>query len=145
MQDLAGYGVGGTIHVIVNNQIGFTTNPCDARSGQYCSDLAKAIDAPILHVNADSMDDVAKVFQFAAKYRQMFHSDIVIDIIGYRRAGHNELDQPMFTQPLMYKIIQKMPNVAQIYEKEMLDQGVVNQTELEAIKKEIKDELERAY
>ena len=97
MQNLPGYKVGGTIHVIVNNQIGFTTTPQKSRSTQYCSDLAKTINAPIFHVNADSMNDVAKTFRTAAKFRQKFQRDVVIDLIGYRRFGHNELDQPMFT------------------------------------------------
>jgi 2-oxoglutarate dehydrogenase E1 component len=102
MQDLKNYTVGGTIHVIVNNQVGFTTVPKKGRSGHYCSDLAKAIDAPIFHVNADSPEDVDFVFRAAAKYRQKFNHDVVIDLIGYRKMGHNELDQPSFTQPLMY-------------------------------------------
>lgn len=92
MQDLVNFKVGGTIHVVVNNQIGFTTTPNKSRSGVYCTDLAKAVDAPIFHVNADSLDDVAKVFTIAAEYRQKYKNDVVIDLVGYRRAGHNELD-----------------------------------------------------
>ena len=92
MENLPNYSVGGTIHVVVNNQIGFTTTPHKSRSGIYCTDLAKTINAPIFHVNADSMDDVAKVFKIAAKYRQKFKQDVVIDLIGYRKYGHNELD-----------------------------------------------------
>ena len=94
MQNLINFKVGGTIHVVVNNQIGFTTTPHKSRSGVYCTDIAKAIDAPIFHVNADSMDDVAKVFSIAAEYRQKFNEDVVIDLIGYRKYGHNELDAP---------------------------------------------------
>lgn len=86
------YTVGGTIHVIVNNQIAFTTTPNRGRSAMYCSDLAKAVDAPIIHVNADSLEDVTHAFEIAAEYRQKFHHDIVIDLIGYRKMGHNELD-----------------------------------------------------
>ena len=112
MAHLEDYRVGGTIHVVVNNQIGFTTLPNKSRSGIYCTDLAKSIESPIFHVNADSMDDVAKVFATAAEYRQKFKQDIVIDLIGYRRYGHNELDQPAFTQPLMYKRIGQMKPVA---------------------------------
>ena len=97
MQDLKNYSVGGTIHVIVNNQIGFTTVPSKGRSGMYCSDLAKAINAPIFHVNADSMEDVHHAFKIAAEYRQTFNHDVVVDLIGYRKFGHNELDQPSFT------------------------------------------------
>jgi len=116
MQDLKNYTVGGTIHVIVNNQIGFTTTPNKARSATYCTDLAKAISAPIFHVNADSMEDVAMVFRAAAEYRQKFNHDVVIDLIGYRKFGHNELDQPSFTQPFMYQQIPKMTPVARKYE-----------------------------
>jgi 2-oxoglutarate dehydrogenase E1 component len=105
-ENLPNYSVGGTIHVVVNNQIGFTTTPHKSRSGLYCTDVAKCVDAPIFHVNADSMEDVRKVFRIAAEYRQKFHEDVVVDLIGYRKFGHNELDQPMFTQPLMYKKIQ---------------------------------------
>lgn len=97
MQNLHNFKVGGTIHVVVNNQIGFTTTPHKSRSGVYCTDIAKAIDAPIFHVNADSMDDVAKVFKIAAQYRHQFKNDVVIDLIGYRKMGHNELDAPQFT------------------------------------------------
>lgn len=121
MQNLKNYGVGGTIHVVVNNQIGFTTCPHKARSGVYCTDLAKSINAPIFHVNGDSIDDVAKTFRIAAKYRQKYGNDVVIDLIGYRRYGHNELDQPRFTQPLMYKVVEKMEPVEQKYEKELLE------------------------
>lgn len=102
MANLTNYTVGGSIHVIANNQVGFTTIPSKGRSGTYSSDLAKSINAPIFHVNADAVDDVAKAFRAAAEYRQKFGEDIVIDLIGYRKFGHNELDQPAFTQPLMY-------------------------------------------
>ena len=103
MQDLKNYGVGGTLHVVVNNQIGFTTVPMKGRSEMYATDLAKCISCPIFHVNADSMEDVHFVFKLAAEYRQKFKHDVVIDLIGYRKMGHNELDQPSFTQPMMYK------------------------------------------
>lgn len=112
MQNLHNFKVGGTIHVVVNNQIGFTTTPHKSRSGMYCTDIAKAIDAPIFHVNADSMEDVAKVFSIAAEYRNKFKEDVVIDVIGYRKMGHNELDAPQFTQPLMYKKIAQMTPIA---------------------------------
>jgi 2-oxoglutarate dehydrogenase E1 component len=115
MQSLGNYTVGGTIHVIVNNQVGFTTSPYKARSGTYATDVAKAIDAPIFHVNADSMEDVAHVFNIAAEYRQRFQKDVVIDLIGYRKMGHNELDNPFFTQPLMYKLIKKLQPSRDLY------------------------------
>jgi 2-oxoglutarate dehydrogenase E1 component len=105
MANLINFKVGGTIHIVVNNQIGFTTCPNKSRSGVYCTDLAKSIDAPVFHVNADCVDEVAKVFRIAAEYRQTYKHDVVVDLVGYRKSGHNELDQPMFTQPLMYKKI----------------------------------------
>ncbi len=145
MADLVNYKVGGTIHVVVNNQIGFTTTPSKSRSGVYCTDLAKSIEAPVFHVNADSMDDVAKVFQIAAEYRQRFKNDVVIDLIGYRKHGHNELDQPSFTQPLMYKRVAQMKPVAEIYEKQLLDEGVLTSEKANELKSRVKVELERAY
>ena len=105
MSGLFNYTTGGTIHIIVNNQIGFTTAPINSRSGLYCTDLGKSCDAPIIHVNADSVEDIIKACQMAAEYRQKFSNDVIIDIIGFRKNGHNELDQPRFTQPLMYKKI----------------------------------------
>lgn len=125
MSDLFHYETGGTIHFIVNNQIGFTTTPLDARSGLYCTDLAKATNSPILHVNADDVLAVMKCGKIAAEYKQKFKKDIVIDVIGYRKYGHNELDQPSFTQPLMYKEISKMENVLDKYERELIEQGVL--------------------
>lgn len=92
MSELSNYATGGTIHVIVNNQIGFTTTPINGRSGLYCTDLGKSIGVPILHVNGDSIDDIIKVCRIAAEYKQKFKHDVIIDIIGYRRFGHNELD-----------------------------------------------------
>ena len=92
MQHLFNYSVGGTIHVVVNNQIGFTTSPHKSRSTVYCTDIAKALNAPIFHVNGDCMNEVAKTFRIAAKFRQKYKTDVVIDLIGYRRYGHNELD-----------------------------------------------------
>lgn len=145
MANLINYRVGGTIHVVVNNQIGFTTCPNKSRSGVYCSDLAKSVDAPIFHVNADSMDDVAKVFRIAAEYRQKFKNDVVIDLIGYRKHGHNELDQPSFTQPLMYKRVAQMKPVADKYEEQLISEGVIKPEEVAQLKGRIKAELERAY
>ena len=105
LSDLAGYRVGGAIHLIVNNQIGFTTNPVNARSGPYCSDMAKATQSPILHVNGDDAEAVVIAARFAAEYRQRFRRDIVLDMFCYRRFGHNEIDEPSFTQPKMYRAI----------------------------------------
>ena len=102
---LAGYGTGGTVHVIVNNQVGFTTDPESARSTLHCSDLGKAFDVPIFHVNGDDPEAVVRVFELAAEYRAAFKSDVIVDLVCYRRHGHNELDQPAYTQPVMYAAI----------------------------------------
>ncbi len=102
---LAGYGTGGTVHVIVNNQVGFTTDPESARSTLHCSDLGKAFDVPIFHVNGDDPEAVVRVFELAAEYRATFKSDVIVDLVCYRRHGHNELDQPAYTQPVMYAAI----------------------------------------
>jgi len=117
MQDLKNYTIGGTIHIVCNNQIGFTTVPKKGRSGNYASDIAKAINAPVFHVNADSVEDVTFAFRTAALFRQKFNKDVVIDLIGYRKFGHNELDQPSFTQPIMYKQVAQMTPVARKYEQ----------------------------
>ena len=144
MQSLKNYQVGGTVHVVINNQVGFTTTPDRQRSGNYCTDVAKAVDAPIFHVNAQSMPDVANVFRIAAEYRQKFQTDVVIDLVGYRKMGHNELDQPMFTQPLMYSVIKKMKPVRDLYRQQLLDQGVP-ENDLADIDKRNLEELEDQY
>ena len=105
----------GTVHLIINNQIGFTTTPDKSRSSPYSSDLGKAFDAPIFHINGDDPEAVARAFELATEYRQRYHSDVVIDMIGYRRHGHNEIDQPRFTQPLMYKAIEAQPTTLNVY------------------------------
>jgi 2-oxoglutarate dehydrogenase E1 component len=102
MSYLKHYQTFGVIHIVANNQIGFTTTPAEARTGLYCTDVAKSIQAPIIHVNADEPELVNSVLKMAMKYREKFHKDIFVDIIGYRRYGHNEQDQPSFTQPMMY-------------------------------------------
>jgi 2-oxoglutarate dehydrogenase E1 component len=145
MADLSNYKVGGTIHVIVNNQVGFTTTPDRGRSGTYASDVAKSINAPIFHVNADSLEDVAKTFRFAAEYRQKFMKDVVIDLIGYRKMGHNELDQPAFTQPLMYEIVKKMKSVREIYREQCVNKYGVAEADLDEIDAQAKSGLEEAY
>lgn len=124
MESLQNYTVGGTIHVVINNQVGFTTTPDRARTSTYCSEVATAISAPIFHVNADSMDDVANAFRIAAQYRQTFGKDVVIDLVGYRKMGHNELDQPAFTQPLMYNIVKSMEPVRNKYRAQLLSEGI---------------------
>ena len=122
-----GFYTGGTVHVIVNNQVGFTTSdPRDARSTLYCSDVAKMVEAPILHVNADDPEAVCFVARFALDYRLKFHKDVVIDLVCYRRHGHNEADEPAATQPLMYQIIRKKPTVRQLYAEKLAAEGVIS-------------------
>jgi 2-oxoglutarate dehydrogenase E1 component len=121
-----GYGVGGTVHIVVNNQVGFTTSdPRDYRSGHYCTDIFKMVDAPIFHVNGDDPEAVALVTQLAVEYRQQFQKNVVIDIICFRKLGHNEQDEPMVTQPLMYKIIAKHPGTRKLYGDKLIAEGVL--------------------
>jgi 2-oxoglutarate dehydrogenase E1 component len=121
-----GFYTGGSVHIIINNQIGFTTSdPHDARSTLYCSDVAKMVDAPILHVNADDPEAVCFVARFALDYRMRFHKDVVIDLVCYRRHGHNEADEPAATQPLMYQVIRKKPTVRQLYADKLAAEGVL--------------------
>ena len=121
-----GYGTGGTLHIVVNNQIGFTTSdPRDYRSGHYCTDIFKMADAPIFHVNGDDPEAVALVTQLAIEFRQEFKKDVVIDIVCFRKLGHNEQDEPMVTQPLMYKIVAKHPGTRKLYGDKLISEGVL--------------------
>ncbi|MFL5284115.1 MAG: 2-oxoglutarate dehydrogenase E1 component [Rhodopila sp.] len=133
MSQLIGYRTGGTIHVIVNNQIGFTTVPAHAYSGLYCTDVAKSIQAPILHVNGDDPEAVIFCARMAAEYRMKFGSDIVLDIVCYRRHGHNETDEPAFTQPLMYKAINRLQTTRALYAEKLATDGVVSADESRAM------------
>lgn len=125
MMSLDGYKTGGTIHIIVNNQVGFTTNYLDARSSTYCTDVAKTVLSPVLHVNADDPEAVIHVVRFASDYRNKFHKDVFIDLLGYRKYGHNEGDEPRFTQPQLYKIISKHPNPREIYRAKLEKEDVI--------------------
>lgn len=125
MSLLRGYRTGGTIHLVINNQIGFTTNYIDARSSTYCTDVAKVTLSPVFHVNADDVEALVYTIQLAMEYRQKFHHDVFIDILGYRKYGHNEGDEPRFTQPLLYKAIAEHPNPREIYNEKLLKQGEV--------------------
>mmetsp|Transcript_17505 Transcript_17505/g.25038 ORF Transcript_17505/g.25038 Transcript_17505/m.25038 type:complete len:850 (+) Transcript_17505:423-2972(+) len=129
------FDVGGTIHVVVNNQIGFTTNPVHSRSTPYCSDIGKAFGAPILHCNGDDPLAVSCAMETAMEYRHEWGSDVIVDMICYRRLGHNELDQPLFTQPKLYKAIAKHPSTLQIYEKRLIEEGVMTEEESKEIRK----------
>ena len=145
LSELKGYRIGGTIHFIVNNQIGFTTNPVNSRSGPYCSDVAKIIQAPIFHVNGDDPEAVVHVARIATEFRQTFKKDVVIDMFCYRRFGHNEGDEPAFTQPLMYKKIKSHPSTRTIYGKRLADEGVVSSGEVDGLAKEWNERLEREF
>src|SRR5688500_14566146 len=138
-----GYGTGGTVHLIVNNQIGFTTSdPRDARSTIYCTDVAKMVEAPIFHVNGDDPEAVLFVTRLALDFRQSFHKDVVIDIVCYRKLGHNEQDEPAVTQPLMYKKIAQHPGTRKLYADKLLAQGVLGEGEPEAMIKTYRDTLD---
>ena len=141
---LRGYSTGGTIHVIANNQIGFTTNPEDGHSGPYASDIAKAIQAPIFHVNSDDVEAVVRVAILAMEYRQTFKRDVVIDMWCYRRHGHNEGDEPSFTQPRMYRAIKGHPHVAWLYREQLLDRGELSADEVATIENGFKQRLQSA-
>ncbi len=133
LSDLAGFCTGGTIHVIVNNQIGFTTSPSAARSSPYPSDVAKGVQAPIFHVNGDDPEAVVEVARAALEFRQEFKKDVVIDLFCYRRHGHNESDEPAFTQPVMYRTIARHPTTRQIYASRLVAAGVVGEAEVAAM------------
>ncbi len=145
LSELKGYRIGGTIHFIVNNQIGFTTNPINSRSGPYCSDVAKIIQAPIFHVNGDDPEAVTHVARIATEFRQTFHKDVVIDMFCYRRFGHNEGDEPAFTQPLMYQAIGKHPTVRQIYAEKLVEENTCTADEVESLLSELNDRLEQDF
>ena len=131
MSDISGYRVGGTIHLIINNQIGFTTSPQYARSSLYCTDVAKMVQAPIFHVNGDDPEACVRVADLAFEYRQRFHKDVVIDMVCYRRHGHNEGDDPSYTQPLMYKAIAERRSVRKLYVESLVKRGDITLDEAE--------------
>ncbi len=143
--DLEGYTTGGVIHLIINNQIGFTTNPMAARSSPYPSDIAKGIQAPIVHVNGDDPEAVVQAAAFAVEYRQIFKRDVIIDLFCYRRHGHNEGDEPAFTQPLMYKKIKKQPTTREVYTKRLIDEGAITHADAAALVAEWQERLERGF
>ena len=142
MARLKGYGTGGTVHIVVNNQIGFTTNYLDARSSTYCTDVAKVTLSPVLHVNADDAEAVVHATLFALDYRMTFGRDVFIDLLGYRKYGHNEGDEPRFTQPKLYKAIAKHKNPRDIYADQLIQQGIVTAEEIKQMEKDYKDSLE---
>ncbi len=138
-----GFYTGGSVHIIINNQVGFTTSdPRDARSTLYCSDVAKMVEAPIFHVNADDPEAVCFVTRFALEYRMKFHKDVVIDLVCYRRHGHNEGDEPAATQPLMYQVIRKKPTVRQLYADKLAAEGVLPAAEAAAMMEQYRNGLD---
>jgi 2-oxoglutarate dehydrogenase E1 component len=145
LSELKGYRIGGTIHFIVNNQIGFTTNPVQSRSGPYCSEVAKMVQAPIFHVNGDDPEATVHITRIATEFRQQFKKDVIIDMFCYRRFGHNEIDEPAFTQPLMYKTIAKHPTTRAIYAERLEKEGTIGAGEGEQMVQAFYKHLEREY
>ena len=145
MAQLDGFKTGGTIHIVTNNQVGFTTNYLDGRSSTYCTDVAKTTLSPVFHVNGDDVEAVIQVMQIAMEYRQHFNSDVFIDLLGYRKYGHNEGDEPKFTQPNLYNLISKHPNPRDIYFKQLEAEGIINQAESKKIIEDYNDYLEEEF
>ena len=145
MSKLKGYSTGGTIHIVVNNQIGFTTNYLDARSSTYCTDVAKVTLSPVLHVNADDVEAVTHAIQIALDFRMKFKRDVFIDLLGYRKYGHNEGDEPRFTQPKLYKAISKQPNPRDIYEKKLVAEEIIDNEHVPNLITSFKGLLEKEY
>jgi 2-oxoglutarate decarboxylase len=145
LQALEGYNTGGTIHVITNNQIGFTTEPSESRSTRYASDLAKGFDVPIIHVNADDVEACIAAVRLSMAFRERFGRDVVIDLIGYRRFGHNEQDEPAYTQPQMYETIKKHPPVRKLYADHLIDTGTISRSEANRMAAEAQQRLAESH
>jgi multifunctional 2-oxoglutarate metabolism enzyme len=145
LSQLRGYRTGGTVHIVINNQVGFTTSTLDARSSFYATDVAKTVQAPIIHVNGDDPEAVVRVARFAFAFRQAFNKDVVIDMICYRRRGHNEGDEPSYTQPLMYKIIEGHRSVRKLYLERLVNTGVISMEDGEQLLDEFRDLMEVAF
>ncbi len=144
MSRLPAHKTGGTIHMVINNQVGFTTSYKEARSSTYCTDIAKVVLAPVFHVNADDVEAVVMAMEFAMEYRQKYSEDIFIDLVGYRKHGHNEGDEPRFTQPILYKAVDKHPDPFQIYTQKLMVEGMFTAEEIKKVEKDFSDELETA-
>jgi 2-oxoglutarate dehydrogenase E1 component len=142
---LAGYTTGGTLHLIANNQVGFTTDPNEGRSTRYSSDLAKGFDTPIFHVNADDPEAAVSAIRLAMAFRERFHHDVVVDLVGYRRFGHNEGDEPGYTQPLMYRLIEEHPTVRELYARDLVEAGLVTEADAERLVEEVQARLRAVH
>ncbi len=145
LSQLYGYRTGGTIHIIINNQIGFTTPPEEARSSPYPTDLARSVQAPIFHVNGDDPDSAVRVAELAVAYRHQFKKDVVLDVFCYRRHGHNEADEPSYTQPLLYKKINDRPSVLTLYSEKLEREGIISRDAVERMRRQMRERLDRAY
>ena len=145
LSNLSGYKVCGVVHIVVNNQVGFTTNPEDSRSSLYCSDIAKIIDAPIFHVNGDSVEAVITAVKLAIEYRQKFNKDVMIDIVCYRRYGHNEGDEPLFTQPIMYGCIMKHKTPMRLYAEQLINDKVITQEDFNSLETQFHSMLNEEF
>lgn len=145
LSQLRGYRTGGTIHLVVNNQVGFTTSPGASRSSLYCTDVARMVQAPIFHVNGDDPEACIRVARLAFEYRQTFHKDVVIDLVCYRRRGHNEGDDPSYTQPLMYDLIEQKRSVRKLYTESLIGRGDITIEEAEQVLKDYQQQLERVF
>lgn len=145
MMTLEGYKTGGTVHIVVNNQVSFTTNYLDARSSIYCTDIAKVTSSPVMHVNADDVEAVVHAIRFAADFRARFQKDVYIDLLGYRKYGHNEGDEPRFTQPNLYRIISKHSNPREIYKDKLIQEGIVSDEVLKKMETDFKQLLDEDY
>ncbi|XP_017489692.1 PREDICTED: 2-oxoglutarate dehydrogenase E1 component-like [Rhagoletis zephyria] len=145
LSNIEGYKVGGIINIVTNNQVGFTANPCCARSSFYCTDIAKFIEAPIFHVNGDDPEAVSFVASLALEYKQKFKKDVVIDIICYRKYGHNEGDEPNFTQPLMYKLISKHKTPGKLYEEKLIAEKVISSEDASKLRSEFRAKLDKSF
>jgi 2-oxoglutarate dehydrogenase E1 component len=144
LAQLDGYRIGGSLHIIANNQVGFTTDPGEGRSTDYASDVARGFDIPIFHVNADDAEACLAVVRLALGYRDRFHADVVVDLVGYRRYGHNEADEPAYTQPVMYQLIAEHPPVRQIWAEQLEEEGVIGKDDVEALWRQKYDALLKA-
>ena len=144
MSRLQNFDIGGTIHIVVNNQVGFTADPHQSRATRYCTDLAMCIKAPVLHVNGDSIDQVVRASRIAARYRQQFNADVIIDLVCYRRYGHNESDVPMFTQPILYKTVTKAPHIVDKYGAQLAEAGVLSAEQVKASKDGFEEKMKAA-